>query len=141
MVVVLWDTRREMIMKTPIKAMLVGVGACALAAPALAYTISGTIPAGARSVAIKLHRPIPPGFVKLTLNAPPKNAGVAYALDFCIGPAANPCGLPTDRVVNVPEGQTRVEVVPSAIFSGNVFVVGQGTRVPVPYSVQVDYVP
>jgi hypothetical protein len=48
-------------MKTPIKAMLVGVGACALAAPALAYTISGTIPAGARSVVIKLHRPNPAG--------------------------------------------------------------------------------
>jgi hypothetical protein len=128
-------------MKTVLKAIAAGIAVGALTVPAFAYTISGTIPSGRRSVVINLHKPIPPGFVRLTMTAPPKNAGVPYDLSFCIGPAANPCGLPTDHDFTVPEGQTRVEVVPATFFSGNIFVVGQGTRVAVPYSVQVDYLP
>ena len=126
-------------MKIAIKSTMIGVAACAFAAPAFAYTISGTIPPGHRPVVIPLHRPIKPGFMKLSLTAPPKNAGVPYALDFCIGPAANPCGLPTDRVFTVDKGQTRIESVDAAIFQTNVFVVGQGTRIALPYVVKVDY--
>jgi hypothetical protein len=124
-------------MKTPIKALMVAVVACGLPAQAFAYTISGVIPPGKTPVVIKLHKPIKPGLMKLTFSAPPKNAHVPYALDFCIGPRENPCGLPNDRVVNVPEGQTRSETVDSAIFSHDVLVVGQGTTVAVPFSVQI----
>jgi hypothetical protein len=125
-------------MKTMIKAMMIGVAACALAAPAFAYTIIGTIPPG-HTVVIPLHRPIKPGFMKLSLTAPPKNAGTPYALDFCIGPAANPCGLLTDRDFSVSKGQTRIEAVDAAVFRTNVFVVVQGTRIALPYVVKVDY--
>jgi hypothetical protein len=67
--------------------------------------------------------------------APPVNA---HAIDFCIGPGANPCGLPTDYTVEVPAGQTGTGVVNSGLLRTHIFVVGQGTRVPVPYSVTVE---
>jgi hypothetical protein len=65
------------------------------------------------------------------------NAHVPYAITFCIGPKANPCGLPTDYTVEVPAGQTRYGYANSEMLLKNIFVVGQGTRVPVPYSVSV----
>jgi hypothetical protein len=125
------------IMKTAIKAMLLAAVACACSTQAFGYTIHGTIPAGRRPVVIHLRKPLPPGFLRFTFYAPPVNAHVPYAITFCIGPAANPCGLPTDYTVEVPAGQTRTGVVNSALLRTNIFVVGQGTRVPVPYSVTV----
>jgi hypothetical protein len=127
-------------MKPPIKAAMAGIAACSLPALASAYTISGVIPPGKSPLVIKLHQPIKPGYLKLTFTAPKKNAHVPYALDFCIGPVENPCGLPDDRVVNVPEGQTKSETVDAAIFAANVLVVGQGTAVALPYTVQVSSV-
>jgi hypothetical protein len=130
-------------MKFAFKVLLVGVAACTFVAPASAYTINGTIPAHSppQSVVINLHRPIKPGFMKFTISAPKHNAGVAYSHAYCIGPAANPCGSVGSRVVTVPEGETRDVIVPSSIFLTAIFVVGQGTKVTVPYAVTVDYVP
>jgi hypothetical protein len=130
---------RTSMMRTSIKALMLGIAACALASPASAYTINGVIPAGTTPVVINLRQPIRPGLLRFRFYAPPKNAGVPYAIDFCIGPAFNPCGLPapTSHVINVPKGQVRSANFDSGIFATNVFVVGQGTRVPVPYSVQV----
>jgi len=125
-------------MRTLSKALLIGALAGALPAQALAYTISGVIPPGHDPVVINLHKPIRPGKLTFTFIAPPKNAGVRYALDFCIGPAENPCGRPDSHVVNVPEGEARTESFNSALFSTNVLVVGQGTREAVPYTVQVN---
>ena len=125
-------------MKVQIKSLLVGVFASAFATQALAYTISGVIPPGHTPVVINLHRPIGPGLIRFVFSAPRKDAGVLYALDFCIGPAANPCGRPGAHVVNVPVGATRSANFSSALFSTNVLVVGQGTRVPAPYSVRVN---
>jgi hypothetical protein len=124
-------------MKTPIKAMMVGAAACALSAQAFAYTINGVIPPGTTPVVINLQKPIRPGLMKFRFYAPPKNAGVPYALDFCIGLSVNPCGLPGSHVVNVPKGQVRSAAFPSATFATDVLVVGQGTKVPVPFSVQI----
>lgn len=107
---------------------MAAIVACAFTAPALAYTINGTI----------LHRPLQPSLMRFKFSAPPKNAGVPYALDFCIGPAANPCGLPSSHVINVPEGQERFADFDSALFRTNILVVGQGTRVAVPFSVEVE---
>lgn len=76
--------------------------------------------------------------LKFKFTAPSFNAGVKYALDFCIGPATNPCGLPTSYVVNVPGGEERLAVVPSSVFANNVLIVAQGTTRPVPYSVTIE---
>ncbi|HXQ14364.1 MAG TPA: hypothetical protein VN814_07060 [Caulobacteraceae bacterium] len=125
-------------MKTHAKALLVGVLASALSAPAFAYTINGVIPPGATPVVIHLPRPSRPILLRFTFIAPRKNAGVRYALNFCVGLAANPCGQPTSRVINVPEGQSRNTTFDSNIFNTRILVVGQGTRVAVPYSVRVN---
>jgi hypothetical protein len=125
-------------MKIAIKAMLLAALVCACSTQASAYTIRGTIPPGQRLVVIHLRKPLPPGIIRFTFYAPPVNAHVPYAITFCIGPAANPCGLPTDYTVEVPAGQTRTGSVDSALLRTNIFVVGQGTRVPVPYSVTVE---
>jgi hypothetical protein len=125
--------------RTAIKALVIGIAACTLASPTSAYTINGVIPPGTTPVVINLRQPIKPGLLRFRFYARPTNAGVPYAIDFCIGPAFNPCGLPapTSHVINVPKGQVRSANFDSGIFATNVFVVGQGTRVPVPYSVQV----
>lgn len=130
-------------MKTVLKTMMTGVAAlCAFAAPAFAYTFSGTIPATTPPKPIVLHLYLPvPGLMKITMKAPPVHAGVDYALSYCIGPAANPCGSTDSWSVQVPRGQTVYITVPSSRFTGKVFVVGQGTSRPVPYFVEVDVLP
>ena len=130
-------------MKTAIKAIVAAAALCAFAAPASAYTLAGVIPPSSppKPVTLHLHQPIPKGLILFIFYAPPVNAGVAYAIDFCIGPAFNPCGLPTSTVVTVPRGQTRILVVESNIFAHNIFVASQGTKKPVPYVVNVKPIP
>lgn len=125
-------------MKAAVTIAIAGAALCALATQASAYTLRGYIPPGRKPVVIHLHRPLPPGMITLILSAPKVNAGVPYAIDYCIGPASNPCGLPGDWTANVPEGQTVTRIVPSSLFGGKVFVVGQGTRRPVLYEVTVN---
>jgi hypothetical protein len=104
-------------------------------------TLTGTIPPGRKPVVI-LEGP-PPEIVtghplKFTFSAPlpDHDAPVPYVLGFCIGPVANPCGLPTSFVVEVPGGEERTSVVDAGIFKKtDVLVVGQGTAVPLPYAV------
>jgi hypothetical protein len=84
---------------------------------------------------------VPPGhLVKLKFSAPlpDSEAHVDYALNFCIGPAKNPCGLPTSFVVVVPGGQERLAIVDASIFKDNVLTVSQGTSVPMPYAVTIE---
>src|SRR5208283_569428 len=78
------------------------------------------------------------GTLKFKFSAPASNAGVKYALNFCIGPAKNPCGSRTSYVVVVPEGEERIGVVPASIFRNNVPVVTQGTKVPVPFAATIE---
>ncbi len=125
-------------MKVARTIMIAGAAVFALAAQASAYTLSGTIPPHAPPKSVVLHPHMPlPSLVRLTMSAPPVNAGVPYALTYCIGPAANPCGFSNDWTVEVPAGQTVVRTVPASLFTNKVFVVGQGTKKPVPYKVQI----
>jgi hypothetical protein len=120
-------------MKALIEIAITGLAACASATSAFAYTINGKAPSGNKSATVKLHNPIKPGFMQFTFSG-------AGALDFCIGPAVNPCGSYTSRVVSVPAGQTRTEVFPSTFVSENVIVARQSTGARVPFKLDVGYV-
>lgn len=104
-------------------------------------TLNGMVPVGKNGVVIlQAHKlsGTTTDTLKFKFTAPTFNAGVNYALSFCIGPSNNPCGLPTSYVVNVPGGEERLAVVPSSVFANNVLTVGQGTTRPVPYSVTIE---
>ncbi len=112
--------------------------ACILPTTGMAsQTLSGVLPSGRQLKILAVRRPAPPQPMHFRFTAPPVNAGVNYALDFCIGPRANPCGLPSDIVVNVPKGQTRLATYSSTLFATRVLAVAKGTRAPVPYSVTI----
>lgn len=100
-------------------------------------TLNGTVPVSRTGVVILQanKQTGATGALKFKFSAP---APGAYALSFCIGPATNPCGLPTSYVVQVPGGQERLAVVDAAIFANNVLVVGQGTTRPLPFSVTIE---
>lgn len=103
-------------------------------------TLNGIVPVGRAGVVIlQAHKQTgTTDTLKFKFTAPSFDAGVKYALDFCIGPSTNPCGLPTSYVVNVPGGEERLAVVPSSVFVNNVLIVAQGTNRPVPYSVTIE---
>ena len=113
--------------------LLVAGGACRLllsftAQTALAaITLSGTVPVGrAGLVLIQANKQTKSsGVLKFKFSAPTPGA---YTLSFCIGPASNPCGLPSSYVVTVPGGQERLAVVDASFFTDNVLIVGQGTN-------------
>jgi hypothetical protein len=104
-------------------------------------TLNGMVPVGKAGIVIlQAHQQggTTTDTLKFKFSAPSFNAGVQYALSFCIGAASNPCGQPTSYVVQVPGGEERLAVVPSSVFANNVLVVGQGTSRPVPYSVTIE---
>jgi hypothetical protein len=72
--------------------------------------------------------------LKFKFSAPKFNAGTRYYLQFCIGPAVSPCAQ-TSYVVQVPDGESRLAVIPASVFTNNVLVVQQATRTTVPYAV------
>jgi hypothetical protein len=117
--------------------LILAAAVLAVPATAFAYTINGVIPAGRRTEIIQLLKPLP-RVVHFKFSAPSSHPGVGYALNYCIGPASNPCGLRTSRVWVVPEGQSRTGSVRAAAFNTNVLVVSQGTARPVPFSVEVN---
>ncbi len=99
--------------------------------------LKGSLPGGTKSlVIIKPHgqRGLT-GMLKFKFSAPGSGA---YALNFCIGPESNPCGLPTSYVVTVPAGEERLAVVDARMLMSNVLVVGQGTTSVVPYAVTIE---
>ena len=100
-------------------------------------TLSGVLPPGRVTKVLTFRRPLLPQPMHFQFTAPPVNAGVGYALTFCIGAPANPCGLPSDITVDVLKGQTKSATFNSSLFARRVFVVGQGTRVSVPYLVKI----
>jgi hypothetical protein len=109
---------------------------------ALAYiTLNGVVPVGANGIVILQAHKVSGATtdtLKFKFTAPSFDAGVPYALTFCVGPVTNPCGSPTSYTVQVPAGEERLAVVPAQVFANNVLVVGQGTRRPVPYSVTIE---
>jgi len=74
--------------------------------------------------------------LKFTFSAP-KLADVNYEMGFCIGPASNPCGLPTSQVINVPGGQEKSAVIDPSTFKNNVMTVKQGTNEDLPFIVTI----
>jgi hypothetical protein len=83
-------------MKLAIKAIVATAALCAFAAPAFAYTISGTIPGNSRNMTA-VHFQKPPStaeYLKLTLSAPPANVGVGYSVGYCISRASAPASQP-----------------------------------------------
>lgn len=100
-------------------------------------TLNGTVPTGqAGLVVIQANKqPKSSGVLKFKFSAP--TAG-AYAFNFCIGPASNPCGLPTSYVVVVPGGEERLAVVDASFFINKVLTVSQGTNNPLPFSVTIE---
>ena len=106
-------------------------------------TLNGIVPVGPNGVVILQAHKFAAGsgttdILKFKFSAPNFNAGVKYVLDFCFGLPNNPCGTPTSYVVVVPEGEERLAVVSSSIFVDHVLVVGQGTKVAVPYAVTIE---
>ena len=136
-------------MKTAIKAMMLGVAACAFAAPAFAYTLTGTIPAGIRGVppvAVSIQLQQPPSsvsYLKLTLSSPPVypsvKGRVPYVVGFCVGPASDSC-ISNGGFLVVP-GQQTIMFVSSYIFPGDVIWIEANEPFAVPYSLDVDYIP
>ena len=88
-------------MKTAIKIITIGAVTCALATPAFAYALNGTIPVNKDGVALNLQKPIPSGNVKLTVKIPGKlSAGIPYLVTFCVGRKVSSC----QPAVQVPGG-------------------------------------
>lgn len=132
-------------MKTGIKTLMAITVAFTLSIvyvpEARAYiTLNGMVPVGRAGIVILQAHNLTgtTDTLKFKFTAPSFNAGVQYALSFCIGPATNPCGLPTSYVVQVPGGEERLAVVPSSVFVNNVLIVAQGTTRAVPYSVTIE---
>ena len=126
-------------MKAAIKSVIAGAATCALATPAFAYTLNGTIPVSKNGVALNLQKPIPRGSVKFTVTIPGKlSAGIPYLVTFCVGPKVSSCQPP----VQMPGAQQIVVFYYStSLSSPNKVWLGQGTGAPVPYVVEVEYVP
>jgi hypothetical protein len=129
-------------MNTAIKTMMIGVAVCSFAAPAFAYTLTGTIPANKSYSAIQLQKPPPgSGILKLTLSGPPANAG--WAMNFCVAPASAPASHPcaSNEPLFVTPGQHAIVFEFPSIYPSTVVWVGKGTNVAEPYTLDVDYIP
>jgi hypothetical protein len=103
----------------------------------MSITLNGTVPSSATpTVIIQANGEAGPGgILKFKFSVP--QAG-AYSMNFCIGPASNPCGTSSDFVVTVPGGQERLAIVEAGVFRKNVLVVSQGTSEALPFSVTVE---
>ena len=105
----------------------------------MSITLNGTIPGTTPPQAVVIIEANggsgPGGILKFKFSAP--QAG-AYALNFCIGPASNPCGTTSDYVVSVPGGQERLAVVEASVFKKSVLVVTQGTTDDLPFAVTME---
>ena len=77
----------------------------------------------------------PGGILKFKFSAP--QAG-AYTMNFCIGPASNPCGTASDYAASVPGGQERLAVIEAGVFRNSVLVVTQGTSSNLPFAVTIE---
>lgn len=125
-----------------VKAIVVAVGAIVLStlcvqAVFAAVVLKGTIPPGPTPVVIiQPHKQAGvTGVVKFKFSAPTPGA---YTLGFCIGPAANPCGMATSYVVQVHGGKQSLAVVPASMFENNVLAVSQGTSSALPFVVEME---
>jgi len=135
---------KEASMKTAIKSMMIGAAVCTVAAPAFAYTLTGTIPAfsaptkppNTGAVLVNLQKPIATSYVKLTITAPQAlSLGIGYGVTVSVGPKSNSCSL----AVVVPSGRQVVLYYYSGDFKYYGIWLGQGTAAAVPYIIDVEY--
>ena len=103
----------------------------------MSITLNGTVPSSSTpTTVIQANGETGPGgILKFKFSAP--QAG-AYTMNFCIGPASNPCGTTSDYVVTVPGGQERLAVIEAGVFRTSVLVVAQGTSSSLPFSVTIE---
>ncbi|HEX9168142.1 MAG TPA: hypothetical protein VF886_04330, partial [Roseiarcus sp.] len=104
----------------------------------MSITLNGTIPGSSPDGVVIIQangENGPGGVLKFKFSAP--QAG-AYAFNFCIGPASNPCAEASDYVVNVPAGQERLAVVEAGLFKKSILVVTQGTSDDLPFAVTIE---
>ena len=104
----------------------------------MSITLNGAVPGSSSQGVVIINangESGPGGILKFKFSAP--QAG-AYAFNFCIGPASNPCGEASDYVVNVPGGQERLGVVEAGVFKKSVLVVTQGTTDDLPFAVTIE---
>jgi hypothetical protein len=136
-------------MKAAVKTVLLGIVACTFAAPAFAYTINGTIAPTMppKWVAVHLQKPASSNtYLKLTLSSPPVNAGIGYAINFCVALASAPVSSPCASYSTVAgslilPGQQAIVFVNANAYPNYVIWFQQGTKIAVPYTVDVDAVP
>jgi hypothetical protein len=129
-------------MKTALKSAVVVAVVIAGAGVRLAWAqlaVNGTIPPGGVPVVViqATRQRMPSRLLRFKFSAPAPQPG-GYTVAFCIGPAANPCGLSTSYVVQVPASEERLAVIDSNVFTNNVLVAGQGTSVSVPFAVVME---
>jgi len=126
-------------MKKAIKILIAITAMCAFAAPASAYTLTGTLPPNGKLVAIHLHKPIPHNLIKLTLSGPPgppNTPGVSYpfTLTFCRG---SYCPMP----IYAPQGQQMIAAFNQGTLQNYTLTLSQSSKVAVPYSLDVEVIP
>ena len=116
---------------------VVGILAVQIQPAYATITLNGTIPSSSRPLVIiqQNNQTGATGVIKFKFSAPKEGL---YSMNFCIGPASNPCGLETDYVVTVPGGQSALAIVDAKIFGENVLVVSQGTSEALPFTVEID---
>jgi hypothetical protein len=139
-------TREGDMTKIAMKAMIAATAACTVAAPAFAYTLTGTIPAFSappkppNTGMAQVHlQPAPAGYVKLTVTIPQAlSLGIGYGVTFCVGPTPTSCGPNTP---NIPSGHQIVVYYDAVRPVSYVVWLGQGTAAAVPYVIEVDYGP
>jgi hypothetical protein len=122
-------------MNTAIKTAMIGIAACAFAAPAFAYTLNGIVPPSPKPILIRPHNPGTHTRFLFRFYAPASTA----TLDFCIGPGSNPCASATSIDVKVFPTQQQLLFEDVSVFAHNILVVKQNTNKPVPYVVTVEY--
>ncbi len=100
-------------------------------------TLNATLPPGTKPTVVVRQSTLTgaSGTLKFLFTVP--KAG-NYAVDFCIGPATNPCGLATSYVVQVMGGGQGFAIVDASVFNNNVLVAVQGTNTPIPISVTLE---
>jgi hypothetical protein len=130
-----------------LRAVLVGCIAIGAIGTALAQeTITGNVGGGEASVTVipanALNLPMSfSGLLKFKLRAVSTNAQahVPYAMNFCVGPASNPCGLSTSIVYTVPGGTAVFVLLNASAFDhGNVMSVSVGTAATVEYEIDLE---
>jgi hypothetical protein len=125
--------------KIAMKAMIAATAVGALAVPASAYTLSGTIPARG-TVTVHFQQPIPHKLIKLTLPGPPGSVntpGVQYPIQVCFGQGTNNCVF----TVFAPEGEQMIATFPWGFLESYTMTLGQEAPHAVPYTLNVDVLP